>query len=792
MSKARSARGSKRKSRSSPLIRLSGAARLQIAGIAFVMLAIVTLLSLLSLSRSPVTQAWLTLLGRAFGLGRLAIPFGLGLAGVLLFMAGIGRPATLPWRRLLGILILFLVVEALAHIFTLDADPQAVAEAGRGGGYLGLGIQTGLFALVGDLGALFILLLALAGALLLVIDRPLTDIAEGLARLWESASAWYRLRRLSLGGAKGALFSGGLPPIQNERPSDRLLDRLAEPVLRGRPNPPAPAASAPAAAAQPAASGPLYPRVIGGAPEWRLPPLAGILEEGKEQEHNDPEIRAKVRIIEETLQHFGVPARVVEVNPGPTVTQFGIEPGFIERRDKDGKLHRFKVKVNRIQALANDLALALAATSIRIEAPVPGRPMLGIEIPNAEKTTVTLRNVMESEAFRRLDSKLRIALGIDVQGQAVVADLATMPHLLIAGATGAGKSVCINAIIACLLCNNTPDDLRLIMIDPKRVELTGYNGIPHLLTPVVVDLDQVVGILKWVTREMDRRYKVFARVGVRNIEGYNAAAAGRGERPFPLLVVFIDELADLMMVAPDDVERSVCRIAQMARATGIHLVMATQRPSVDVVTGLIKANFPARISFAVSTQIDSRVILDAPGAEQLLGRGDMLFMAPDASKLVRLQGCWVSDVELERLVNYWKGLAVTQGVVGASRETPLPDASLPPDGVPLVQQPLLEEIARAEREEAESDALLDEAIALVRSQQRASVSLLQRKLRVGYARAARLIDLMEERGIVGPAEGPSHSREVLVPAEEDEAPGRHWGEETGDSGPRSPQSLGRI
>jgi len=375
-----------------------------------------------------------------------------------------------------------------------------------------------------------------------------------------------------------------------------------------------------------------------------------IFDEGQEQELSEAEIRAKVRTIEETLQHFGVSARVVEVNQGPTVTQFGLEPGFIERRDAKGRLiGRHKVKVRRIQSLANDLALALAATSIRIEAPVPGRPMLGIEIPNDQKTTVTLRSVMESESFQRLDSRLRIALGIDVLGQAIVADLATMPHLLIAGTTGSGKSKCINALIACLLCGNTPDELRLIMIDPKRVELTGYNGIPHLLTPVVVEIERAAGTLKWVTREMDRRYEIFAKVGVRNIEGYNASAASRGDVPFPGIIVFIDELADLMMVAPDEVERSVCRIAQMARATGIHLVIATQRPSVDVVTGLIKANFPARIAFAVSTQIDSRVILDVPGAEQLLGRGDMLYMAPDANKLVRLQGCLVTDAEIERM-----------------------------------------------------------------------------------------------------------------------------------------------
>jgi S-DNA-T family DNA segregation ATPase FtsK/SpoIIIE len=746
--KARKARRS-RKQRRGPLIQLSGAARLQLGGSVLAMLAIVTLLSLLSAAQGSLTAAWLGLLRRAFGWGRMVIPFGLGAAGVVLFMAGAGHPLTLPWRRVVGLILLFLTAQGLSHslLYAPGSGSRAAAAVGAGGGYLGWSIQYVLWRAIGDLGSLFTLFLALAAALLLIVNRQPADLLAAGLGLWSGLTAWYRLRRVPVGG--------GLPPAQSAAANGSLLERLADPVLRPRPTP-APPRTEPAVA-RPPQGGPLSLRArgIGSMHEWRLPALAEILEEGKEQELSDVELRTKAHLIEQTLQHFGVNARVVEVNQGPTVTQFGVEPGFIERKDAKGRVvGRSKVKVRRIQALANDLALALAATSIRIEAPVPGRPMLGIEIPNDQKTPVTLRSVMESESFGRLTSRLRIALGIDVLGQAITADLATMPHLLIAGATGAGKSVCVNAIIACLLCGNTPDELRLIMIDPKRVELTGYNGIPHLLTPVVVDIERVVGTLKWVTREMDRRYEIFAEVGVRNIEGYNASAPGRGDPPFPYLAVFIDELADLMMVAPDEVERSVCRIAQMARATGIHLVISTQRPSVDVVTGLIKANFPARISFAVSTQIDSRVILDAPGAEQLLGRGDMLYMAPDANKLVRLQGCFVSDAEIERLVSYWRGQSAAQE--GAPFE-PAPTA-MP------VQQPLWEEAVRAEAEEG--DTLLDEAIALVRSQNRASVSLLQRKLRIGYARAARIMDLLEERGVVSPAEGANHSREVL-PVEED-------------------------
>jgi S-DNA-T family DNA segregation ATPase FtsK/SpoIIIE len=386
---------------------------------------------------------------------------------------------------------------------------------------------------------------------------------------------------------------------------------------------------------------PLAGATVGPGHPWSLPRVAEMLAESQETQLSLSDIREKTHTIEETLRSLGVPVTVVEVNPGPVVTQFGLEPGYVERRDREGKIKRAKVKVSRIAALSNDLALALAAAPIRIETPVPGKGIVGLEVPNLEKSTVGLRGVIESEQFRALKSRLAVGFGRDVSGEAVVDDLTDLPHLLIAGATGSGKSVCINALVACLLYHNTPDDLKMLMIDPKRVELSVYNGIPHLLAPVVVETDRVGGVLNWVAREMDRRYKVFARVGARNIESFNDMSADRGETRMPYIAVFIDELADLMMAAPDEVERSICRIAQMARATGIHLIIATQRPSVDVVTGLIKANFPARISFAVTSQVDSRVILDTPGAEKLLGRGDALYMASDSPSccVCRVVGC---------------------------------------------------------------------------------------------------------------------------------------------------------
>jgi S-DNA-T family DNA segregation ATPase FtsK/SpoIIIE len=411
-----------------------------------------------------------------------------------------------------------------------------------------------------------------------------------------------------------------------------------------------------------------------------------------------------------------------------------------------------RVRVGKIAALADDLALALSARSVRIQAPVPGKGYIGIEVPNDQPAVVHLRDVIESEAFQRLRSPLRFGLGQDVSGRAVAIDLAAMPHLLIAGTTGSGKSVCVNALITCLLLHNTPAQLRLIMVDPKRVELSNYNGIPHLLTAVVVELERVSGVLQWVTREMEGRYQKLANAGCRNIAEYNAKAFQRGEKPLPYLVVIIDELADLMMLAPEETERSLTRLAQLARATGIHLVIATQRPSVDVVTGLIKANFPARIAFAVASGVDSRVILDQLGAERLLGRGDMLFQAPDAAAPIRLQGAFVSDGEIQRLVEFWQAQnKPTESPVSGEIAASLPS------GIPLKQMPLWDDLMGEESQ----DPLFPEAVDLARRQGRASISMLQRRLRIGYTRAARLIETMEEKGIVGPPMPGTGTREVL-------------------------------
>lgn len=682
-------------------------------------LALLTLLSLASLSRGTLTERWLHLLRLAFGWGAYLTPLMFGAAGVWLLLQGSDRQPQVAWEKVVGVALLFALGLALTHLLSAAEDPRAWAAQGGGGGYLGWLVSWALVSSFGRLGA-YIAIAALASvAIIMVSGLSPAEIGQALKQ------GWVRLRYFG----------------QN---------RFSRPRRWGKARPSIAPSPEPATEPSRPVRGPIFPRIIGGDQEWRLPPVAEILKESLDQDISQAEIRRRVKIIEETLVSLGVPAKVVEVNQGPVITQFGLEPGFIERRG--GK--RMKVKVSKINALADDLALALAASPVRVVAPVPGRSIVGIEVPNAELTLVALRGVIESEAFKKLNSKLAIGLGRDVSGEPIVADLGTMPHLLIAGATGSGKSVCINSIITCLLCNNTPDDLKLLMIDPKRVELTNFNGIPHLAAPVIVELERVVGSLRWVMRQMDQRYRKLARAEARNIEEYNKRASAHGESRLPHMVVFVDELADLMMLAHDEVEQAVCRIAQMARATGIHLVIATQRPSVDVVTGLIKANFPARISFAVTSQVDSRVVLDMGGAERLLGRGDMLYMASDSSQLVRLQGCFVSDPELDHLVSYWKGTEV-----GASTPTSFYRAE------DMVQRPLWEEMRAKEREASKGDDLLEEAIALVRKRNRASISLLQRRLRIGYSRAARLIDLLEEQGVVGPARGAGRSREVLIGGE---------------------------
>ncbi len=461
---------------------------------------------------------------------------------------------------------------------------------------------------------------------------------------------------------------------------------------------------------------------------WEYPSVA-LLSDVTGQKADRGDIKRLASVIEKTLQSFGIDARVVEVNLGPAVTQYALEIAL-------------GTKVSKITSLTNDLALATEAPTgqIRIEAPIPGRNLVGIEIPNRSLEIVTLKTMLSSQLMQKSKSKLTVTLGLDVSGVPVVANIAKMPHVLVAGTTGSGKSMLINSFISSLLFRASPSEVKLILIDPKRVELTVYNGIPHLLTPVIVEVEKILSSLKWAMGEMDRRYKIFAERGVRNIDSYNELA---GFQALPYIVIFIDELADLMAFAPVEVEDAIARLAQMARATGIHLIISTQRPSVDVITGLIKANVPCRIAFNVSSMIDSRVILDTPGAEKLLGRGDMLYVPPEQAKPTRVQGTFVSEKDVKKLVDFLK------------EKSPHVEYT---DEI-TTQQVLLKKGSSTSSDGR--DQFFEEAIRVVCQYDRASASLLQRRLSVGYARAARILDQLEEIGIVGAGEG-SKPRDVLV------------------------------
>ncbi len=664
----------------------------------------------------------------------------------------IGLRDRLPWRRigggLAGLGLLFLAALGLSHLWSGSGDPLQHALAGQGGGLAGWLIGSLPGQMLGDLVTTG-LLIALAGLGLWLMLRSLDLLAVDWSDLPRRLGQWLAYLLPS-------------PPEEEDEDSERTA-----------PPPPAPRPARPAALEErPSIAGdaplPRKPRQAPAKPQAQplppqprpefLPPLT-LLAQATARPGQAADLAYKQQVIEQTLASFNVPVEVVDINVGPTVTQFGVRPGTLARRGPGGEAVQRRVRVSRIRSLANDLALALEAPTIRIEAPVPGKGYVGIEVPNSRSDLVPLRTVLESPEFAQIKSPLAVALGRDVAGQPVAADLAAMPHLLIAGATGSGKSVCIHSIVSSLLFNNGPDQLRLLLVDPKRVELPSYNGAPHLISPVVTDVDQVVGALTWLALQMDERYRSFSQVGARNLKDYNRKvdrknkpAEWRALAPYPRIVFVIDELADLMLAAPDKVEHTICRLAQMARATGIHLVVATQRPSVDVVTGLIKANFPARIAFAVTSQMDSRVILDTPGAEKLLGRGDLLFMRPDSAKLDRIQGCFVAEKEVDALVGFWKQT--------------MPAPELAPN---QPRYPWTGLMAALEDQDDQYERALD----LVQGQGRVSVSWLQRRLRVSYNRAAELIARMEADGYVGPDEGAGRGREVLLAGASDEA-GEEW------------------
>lgn len=694
-------------------------------------LSLLLMIASVAILRGPGVGTWLLS-------GRLLAALGSGIALTALLAVSVGADAAYPWRW-------------LAALATFGEVPAAAVEQafGRFGGLLmlcvvallgggaSLGIsverwrQVGHALVVGAisfarltawglwyLGRGVLIVLSIAGVAALAAGRGI--------RAWAAARIAERERMVAEAEPQGQPVAA--PPLPPQ-PRDVAVE-------------PAEVQAAPPAVAADLVeeSSPMvsdHPAVEELPPRWQLPSTAMLASTGAQQ-ISDVETDEKSRLIEETLAAFNVPVQVVETRVGPTVSQFGLRPAP-------------GITVQRIKRLQDDLMLALAAPSLRVETPVPGRPVVGIEIPNSGISVVGLREVLESKRFARDKGTLKIALGRDVEGNPRLGDLAKMPHLLIAGQTGSGKSVCINTIVASLLYQGTPDTLQLLMIDPKMVELVEYEGIPHLRYPVVVELSEAAKVLLWAVEEMERRYRLLKEAGYRNIQTYNNALADQDDgdesdedspQPLPYLVLIIDELADLMMFAPDDVEPAICRLTAKSRAVGIHLVVATQRPSVDVVTGLIKANMPSRIAFAVSSQTDSRVILDTGGAENLLGRGDMLYLPYDSGRAVRVQCAYVSDEEITGLVEFWKA----QGTPDYVDEEEIAHLQLKEDEAP---------------ETGRENPELDMALGAIEELDYTSVSWLQRKLGIGYPKAARLMDDLVERGIVVKEDSPGRSYRVV-------------------------------
>jgi S-DNA-T family DNA segregation ATPase FtsK/SpoIIIE len=716
-----------------------------IAVVAFALLSTVALAT----DQGAVLQWWRSALFALLGWAAWLVPLALAGVALELWFGFIRRETVLP---ILGGIVVVVALLGLTRHYVRDD----VA-----GGFVGGAVATAAAGLFGQIGAPIAL-----GALLLV--GVVIAANRTIADLWKPV--WRQ--RPDIGGLKpGTLIPGGTATRFDRFLGDDTDEPDAEPVRIHIPEAKPAKAVAQAQLPKPSLpggaqtlSGPRAPTGRGPSevepsptldsdrkpfavstaglasaavvaegvlhadpPErpWVLPSL-DALDQGSAARSGEEELRRNQRVIEETLSHFGISARIVDVFVGPVVTRYELKPAA-------------GVKLSRIEALSDDLALALAARTLRIEAPIPGKSVVGIEIPNLAIGLVSVRDVAESAEFKGSPSKLTVALGKDVAGGAIVTDLAKLPHLLIAGQTGSGKSVCIGAILTSLLLQSTPDEVRILIGDLKRVDFPGFNGVPHLVVPVMHDSPQILNALYWTTSEMDRRYRLFARANARNIASYNEKHTGQDRVPY--VVFIIDELADLMLQAPIQVEKQITRVAQLARATGIHLVLGTQRPSVDVITGLIKANVPARIAFATASAVDSRTIIDMTGAEKLLGRGDMLWLAPDAAKPVRAQGAFVSDAEIEQVIRHWRQQREAQ-----------------------YDMSILEDKERARIREDGGDEIDDdryeEAVEIVQRAGQASVSMLQRKMTIGFARAGRLIDIMEQNGVIGPSQGPGKMREV--------------------------------
>lgn len=772
----------------------------ELGALLLIVLGVVMLNALLNTSsEAPLAVTLSRVLRQLSGYAAYAVALGLMLAGVVVLMPKFGRTVRVGWGHILAFELGLAALAALLHLWANDPEPRVLASEGEGGGYLGW-LLTALLSLTGMgrllmevfffallIASLILLLQLRVQHLLLAVQWLRAQLERGLSRLGDldghagaspggdarhhhtksSGGAAARAEaddsdaladdppdpqrqdiitqtRDKLGAANGrSLVSPGGPGeresvVPRETPSGALPNGLRGRSRRASPDP---------------EGGRVFTvddfREVKkvGKRDPNLPPL-DLLHDLELNTPTAEEINTNARIIRHTLLEFDVETEVIDVKVGPTVTQYAVSP-LTEQLTEDGERVINRVRVSEITNLNGDLALALSAKRLRIQAPVPGESYVGVEVPNRLPSIVALRPVLESERFYKYRNRpLALPLGRDTSGAAFVADLGTMPHLLIAGTTGSGKSIMLAAMTTALVLNNTPDRVRLVLLDSKMVELSRFNGLPHLLGPVETELDRIIGVLRWATREMDRRYRLLEQGAARNIHVYNAALGRKraGER-LPYIAIIIDEIGDLMMQRPDETERALTRLAQMARAVGMHLMVATQRPSVDVITGLIKANFPARVSFAVASGIDSRVILDTSGAETLMGRGDMLFLAPDAAGPQRIQGCYVSDEEVSAVVEYWKQWHAEQIAAGT-----LEPITIGPWERGMTRREVL----------AETDPMLEEAIALVIEEGEASASLIQRRLGLGYPRAARIVDLLYELGIVGEPKPGGRTRDVLV------------------------------
>lgn len=716
---------------------------IEVSGIVFLVVGFISLVLTFFAKHGTFFAKWPDFLLKQTGIFSYVIPIILVIGGAWFLLSRYPQFPNVTVPRVLG--ATGLVFNLMTWFQLFHAPNPANALALKGGGVLGNAIYSWFHSGLGTPGTVIMLIAWLLIALMLLVNLSLPALL-----VWIVTSIKNIRVRFSD-------FTRNLAEIIRQKKAERdqiQAERLSE-VSQARlpldePEPEV-AQSTPARTVQHPISqnsaqeiGQVKPE---GQKTWVLPEPEDILKPARHITASDEIDEDRARVIEETLRSFNAPGTVVEIRRGPAITLFGVEPDYVETRTSKNK-----VRVSKITTLANDLAMALKASRIRIQAPVPGKGYIGIEVPNRQTSVVSMLEIFQSTAFQSDTSALRFVLGKDVTGTPFTADLSKMPHLLIAGTTGSGKSVCVNAILAGYLLTLTPDQLRMILVDPKRVELTGYNGIPHLLAPVITEADKVVSALQRIMMEMDLRYKVFAANGVRNIEEFNKKSLSEGKKPLPYILVVIDELADMMLLAPVETEQTLIRLAQLARATGIHLIVATQRPSVEVITGLIKSNFPARIAFSVASYADSRVILDQPGAEKLLGKGDMLFQPPDAPAPYRLQGTFVSDEEINKLTDFWRNQCLQSD---APERPDLMTAASSPH-VPLTDHASWE----IETPDPDTDPIEAEAITMIRKEGRASISMLQRKFRIGYTRSARLIEKLEADGIIGPPSA-SGTREVL-------------------------------